>query len=162
HGAYSAISDDAGVVALVRNDGFGMGNSVEVFRAPGRLVGRVKISAGKVGHSGATVALSPDGRFMAVHSRSDAKLRVYEVPLGNAVAAAPNVEPDPAAAPKVEPNPPQPGDAGALKHRWVAKLDDRFSGQIAFDREAKAVVVSSSPPNGGGGVALGYRTKDGV
>jgi WD40 repeat protein len=127
HGSFAAISDDGGVIAFVRNDGFGVGHTVEVFHAPGRLVGKVKIPAGPRGHEGATIALSPDGRSLVMHNRSDHKLTTYDLPpVDGAVAVRPPVNPDP--APKVNPAPaPEATPRPAAADRLAAPAGDALA-----------------------------------
>jgi WD40 repeat protein len=147
HGGYSAISDDGGVVAFVRNDGFGVGHTVEVFHAPGRLVGRVKIAAGPRGHEGASIALSPDGRSLAMNNRSDHKLTVYDLPAvgAGAVAAADPGPKNPAANPMPDPgpkpaDPPPAGNPTPVKKRWSGPADHGiFSPKMAFDPDGRVL-----------------------
>ena len=76
---------------------------------------------------------------MAVHSRSDDKLSVYEVPLGNAVAADPAPANPAPANPAADPAPKAVAPV-VLKSRWA--IDGKATNdqpRLAFDSEGRTI-----------------------
>jgi hypothetical protein len=75
--AFGAISDDGQVVALMRRHMF----QVDVFHVSGRPIGIVKLASGPMAYQrGSSFALSPDGRWLAVHNGANAQLLTYDLP----------------------------------------------------------------------------------
>ena len=75
HTSWGAVSEDGRMVALVRNDGFGVGHTVEVVTDGGDLVASVKLPA-----KDWAVAFSWKGRALAVYERDARRLTAYDLP----------------------------------------------------------------------------------
>ena len=72
------VSDDGQFVALIRNDGFGTGHSVEVVNRRGDVVASVRVPG--AGQPGAVyISLAWKGRSVVVAARDGEKLSVYDL-----------------------------------------------------------------------------------
>src|SRR6266545_3817997 len=79
HPAGGSVSDDGRFVMLIRNDGFGIGHTVEILDIRGTLVASTKLPKGP-GNSGTSVAVSWKGRAIVMHQRDNKTLTVYDLP----------------------------------------------------------------------------------
>jgi WD40 repeat protein len=76
---HGSVSDDGQFVALIRNDGFGTGHSVEVVNQRGEVVASVRIPGAGGRPGGVYISLGWKGSSVVVAGRDAEKLSVYDL-----------------------------------------------------------------------------------
>jgi hypothetical protein len=130
------ISPDGGSVALIRNDGFGAGHTLELLDAKGTLLGKLAISARGQLQLLAAVAVSWEARALATYHYETNKLSVYDLPgASGAVAIRPKGR-EPEAANRA----PVPTDAAVARAEAAVRqvLKDEYAKKSAAEKKALA------------------------
>jgi WD40 repeat protein len=143
-GHSGSVSEDGRFVALIRNDGFGTGHTIEILDVGGKMVASVKIPNGSGNR--ATPTISWRGQAVAMYDRNEEKVTLYDLPdfLASGAGGVAVVPKPP------DPRPPAP-DPGIpeLKAKWSVEPKVRLDAAVPYfddDGQALALVATAGPP----------------
>ena len=156
HPRFGHLSRDGRYLAAVRNNGFGIGHSVEVLDRAGKLVGKHA-----VGNEGASITFGADGRSLFVLSQARRTLTRFEIEPGAEVAAAPPIAKKD--APPAIAAPPKPTGTA---HLWSEPTGPGKPAHLAFSADGRTLLVADDDgavrqydAASGGRRAVGFDTK---